>query len=119
MGKPPSPAALKIPAPDWSQAACFRAKDPDIFFDDDAEQRDLTTPQVHAYCSRCPILQACLNWALDSNQKHGMWGDTTPRARDKLKRVVTRVSCPGCMSQDIFEMPDEEICVSCGLSWKI
>jgi len=104
--------------PDLSIGAC-RTADPDLFFDEEIEKRDLAPPEIMAYCGHCFIKETCLDWAIDSKQKSGMWGGTTPRQREKLVKKATRVSCPGCASQDIFEMPSKEICISCGMSWQI
>jgi WhiB family transcriptional regulator, redox-sensing transcriptional regulator len=117
--KIPAPKALEVPLPDFSQGACAHA-DPDVFFDDVAEERDDVTPLVFTYCHiKCPIRPECLHWAMVTNQKHGMWGGTTPRQRMKLQTPIIRVSCPGCHGTDIMEMPTAEMCLSCGLTWKI
>jgi WhiB family redox-sensing transcriptional regulator len=114
----PAPRPLAVPMPDMSVAAC-RAADPDIFFDENVERRDMASPEVLAYCNRCVIKDECLKWATATKQPHGMWGGTTPRQRTKLATKTARTACPGCASQDIFEMVNEEICISCGLSWRI
>jgi len=117
--KKPAPTPLKAPMPDFSHGACRNA-DPDIFFDDSAEENDQVTPAVFAYCHiRCDIRPECLHWAMETNQRHGMWGGTTPRQRVKLRTPIVRVSCPGCRGTDIMEMPTTEMCLSCGLTWKI
>lgn len=118
--KVPEPKALTLPMPDLSRGACANTTDPDIFFDDAAEEYDQVTPAVHLYCNvRCEIRAQCFAWAMDTNQKHGMWGGTTPRQRQKIKTPIIRVSCPGCFGTDIMEMPTHEMCLGCGLSWNI
>lgn len=110
--------ALEVPMPDLSTAEC-RNVDPDIFFDEDVERRDLPTWEITNMCNRCPVQNDCLQWALATKQKHGMWGGMTPRGRDKVNRPVTRVSCPGCLGNAILEEATSETCLSCGLSWRI
>ncbi|GLH97367.1 WhiB family transcriptional regulator [Phytohabitans aurantiacus] len=34
-----------------------------------------------ALCWRCPARRPCLAWALDTEQRHGVWGGTTPTDR--------------------------------------
>jgi len=38
-------------------------------------------------CKKCPHLQECLEWAL-SNERHGVWGGTAPRDRQKLRKKL-------------------------------
>lgn len=35
-------------------------------------------------CTACPVRQVCLDWAI-SNEPHGVWGETTPKERKKLR----------------------------------
>lgn len=37
-------------------------------------------------CQRCPVQQACLQWALDNHERSGIWGGLTGRERRPLKR---------------------------------
>lgn len=37
------------------------------------------------YCRRCPLIRACLTYAL-SNDVDGIWGGTTPAERVNLRR---------------------------------
>lgn len=36
-------------------------------------------------CKRCPAVGDCLQWALDSGQRFGVWGGTTDEDRNRLK----------------------------------
>jgi hypothetical protein len=114
----PTPPPLAVPSPDWTQARC-RTMDPDVFFDEADEKNDVPSPLVLATCRLCPIQNVCLDWAIATKQRHGMWGATTPRQREKIGRPITRASCPGCFSQDLLDQNDVETCISCGLSWSI
>lgn len=35
-------------------------------------------------CRRCPARDACLAWAVQTQQDHGVWGATTPQERKRL-----------------------------------
>ena len=66
----------------WRQRAACRGVDPDIFYpvtDDDAED-------AKAICRACPVQQACLEWALQSREKDGVWGGATERERRRILR---------------------------------
>lgn len=41
-------------------------------------------------CELCPVREECLNYALDSKQRHGMWGGTTPIERLRIERRERR-----------------------------
>lgn len=109
--------AVPIP-PFFSQGACLNS-DPDLFFEDADEDADQPNPTVVTICNRCPIQVDCLNWAMETDQRHGSWGGTTPRQRRKIRTPIMRSSCPGCFGTNILEEPTVETCLGCGLSWKI
>jgi WhiB family redox-sensing transcriptional regulator len=107
-----------VPLPKWKDGVC-RTMDPDIFFMDTDDKADLPNALALFACQRCDIQSACLHWAMEQNEKSGIWGGTTPRQRDKLRRPIMRVSCPGCFGTMILEEPTSETCIGCGLTWKI
>jgi WhiB family redox-sensing transcriptional regulator len=39
-------------------------------------------------CGICPAQVACLRWALDTDQRFGIWGGTTPDEREKIRNYV-------------------------------
>lgn len=117
MGKTNAPKPKTPELPKWELRACKNV-DPDVFWDDNDTDADLPNIIAHSTCIRCEILVSCLDWAM-KHEKFGIWGDTTPRQREKLKRGIERVSCPGCFGGAILEEPGTETCLSCGLSWKI
>jgi WhiB family redox-sensing transcriptional regulator len=41
-----------------------------------------------AICAICPVIDDCLDHALESKERFGIWGGTTERARRKLSRVA-------------------------------
>ena len=40
------------------------------------------------YGSPCPLLEACLNFALVNNERYGVWGGTTPEERIQLRKEM-------------------------------
>ena len=66
----------------WRNRAACRGVDPDIFFpvsDEDAVQ-------AKAICAECPVREACLEWALATRERDGVWGGATERERRRMIR---------------------------------
>lgn len=45
-----------------------------------------TPRRAKEICRGCPIVVACLKWALDNNEKWGVWGGTTYEERVRIRR---------------------------------
>lgn len=43
--------------------------------------------QAKLVCDGCPVIARCLQHALDSDEKHGVWGGSTPHERSAMARV--------------------------------
>lgn len=86
-----------------------------LFFPDEFE---LPSPRALRLCARCPIREACLQWAIEHDEI-GIWGGTTDGDRQKMTRQRHRVKCPGCLSHDVVEDVHCEICLACGVSWPV
>ncbi len=59
-------------------------KYPDVFYPEDypnPEDRHLATRTAKAICHTCPIIDKCFEYALETNQTHGIWGGTSPAER--------------------------------------
>lgn len=78
---------------DWrDHAACIGAE-PDIFF----PERGESPARAKAFCARCPVRQECLEQALDDDERHGVFGGTTPQERRSLQtRWQRRCICAQC-----------------------
>lgn len=44
------------------------------------------TAYPKSLCGRCPVKDQCLDWAVTTGQKHGIWGGTSERERRRLRR---------------------------------
>ena len=42
-------------------------------------------------CQWCPVQDDCLRWALDEDQRTGIWGGLTPVERGTIRRIRSRV----------------------------
>jgi WhiB family redox-sensing transcriptional regulator len=61
----------------WRARGVCRSVDPEVFFPAPSEPAD----QAIALCRTCDVQGACLAWALEVGDCHGVWGATTPRER--------------------------------------
>ena len=72
----------------WRDQAECRGIDPEIFYpltdDDEAEAK--------AICSVCAVRQACLEHALASREKEGIWGGANERERRRIIRQRRRTA---------------------------
>ncbi len=76
---------------DWRHRALCREQDPELFFPigttgPAASQVD----EAKAVCGRCPVVEPCLAWALETGQDAGVWGGTSEDERRALKRRGAR-----------------------------
>jgi WhiB family transcriptional regulator, redox-sensing transcriptional regulator len=80
-----------IASSDWRARSACLDEDPELFF-----PIGMTGPAVHQVdeaklvCSRCTVREACLAWALDERQEHGVWGGLDEDERRALRRRGTR-----------------------------
>lgn len=66
----------------WDRARCRGMWDEVDFFGADARPARLL-------CTACPVSNPCLLWAIHNDEK-GIWGGTSERDRDKIKRYLAR-----------------------------
>ncbi|MGB7860229.1 MAG: WhiB family transcriptional regulator [Acidimicrobiia bacterium] len=72
-------------ATDWrARAACSGYPNAVFFPSGDAPGHN--ADQALAVCSVCPVAEACLDYALETNQRAGIWGGTTEDQRKSLRR---------------------------------
>jgi WhiB family transcriptional regulator, redox-sensing transcriptional regulator len=72
----------------WRDLGACRGLDPEVFFpesDEDAET-------AKAICDSCDVRIACLEHALASREKVGVWGGTTERERRRIIRQRRRTA---------------------------
>jgi WhiB family redox-sensing transcriptional regulator len=61
----------------WRARGVCQSVDPETFFPAPSEPADAAV----ALCRTCDVQGACLAWALEVGDCHGVWGATTPRER--------------------------------------
>jgi WhiB family transcriptional regulator, redox-sensing transcriptional regulator len=66
----------------WQDHANCLGLDSDLFFPDRGE----STAEAKAICAACAVRDECLEYALASGQKFGIWGGTSERERRAIRR---------------------------------
>jgi WhiB family redox-sensing transcriptional regulator len=90
-----SPVSLAEPAgiADWQEEALCRGYDNIVFFGDEGEselEKQGREARAKAICKTCPVADPCLEFAMETNQKYGIWGGLTAKERASLKRRRAR-----------------------------
>jgi WhiB family redox-sensing transcriptional regulator len=74
-------------AEDWRENAACRDTDPDLFFPVGTTGPALVQIEAaKAVCRQCPSMEACLEFALATNQEAGVWGATSEEERRVLRK---------------------------------
>lgn len=79
---------------DWQELAACRRHDNTLFFGPDHGESELEKQarelRAKAVCETCPVAEPCLEFAMETNQKYGIWGGLTDKERASLKRRRAR-----------------------------
>lgn len=67
--------------PAWMQRAACVDHDAKIFF----PENDGDAAAAASVCRVCPVRIDCLEYAFDNDERYGIWGGTTPLARERLR----------------------------------
>jgi WhiB family redox-sensing transcriptional regulator len=76
---------------EWTQRAACRDLDINLFFpkrDDKRDHGDNYAPEARAACAGCPVAAHCLMYALNNNERHGLWGGKSPNQRRTIRRQL-------------------------------
>ncbi|WP_280521659.1 WhiB family transcriptional regulator [Rhodococcus sp. B50] len=77
----------------WQTRADCRFIDPSIFFPSDDESRGMrqrrerTAKQI---CTSCPVRIPCRDYALETRERHGIWGGTSEADRRRERHPQAR-----------------------------
>jgi WhiB family redox-sensing transcriptional regulator len=76
---------------DWRHRAACLDEDPELFFPiGNTGPALLQIEEAKQVCRRCEVRDACLQWALEAGQDHGVWGGLSEDERRALKRRAAR-----------------------------
>jgi WhiB family redox-sensing transcriptional regulator len=82
--EPPVPAPVADYAPgdeSWRQDALCAETDPEAFF----PEKGGSTREAKRVCVGCPVRMQCLEYALDNDERFGIWGGLSERERRRVK----------------------------------
>ncbi len=72
---------------DWQFDGACREADPSLFFSPESERGPRRYARENAakmYCTRCPVVEQCLQHALRVKEPYGVWGGRTTSERAVL-----------------------------------
>ena len=79
--------------PTWIDGAKCRGLPGDLFYSEH-QHNNSQVQEARSVClgthpnhpGRCPVLEACLDYAINNGEKYGVWGGTSERERRRIKR---------------------------------
>lgn len=72
----------------WRELGACRGLEPAIFYPDDGDE----ALEAKSVCAGCGVRVACLEYALQSREKSGVWGGATERERRRMIRQRRRTA---------------------------
>lgn len=69
----------------WQDDALCAQVDSELWFPD----KGGSVKEAKQICQACPVLSSCLEYALATDERFGVWGAMSERERRRLKRGVT------------------------------
>lgn len=76
------PTAVEDDALAWQTDALCAQTDPEAFF----PEKGGSTRDAKRICSTCEVRAECLEYALQNDERFGIWGGLSERERRRLKR---------------------------------
>ena len=75
----------------WRNRPACLDEDPELFFPvGNTGPALLQIEEAKAVCRRCQVVETCLEWAMESGQDFGVWGEMSEDERRALKRRNAR-----------------------------
>lgn len=75
--------------PEWMGRGTCSQVDPEMWF----PEKGGSTREAKAVCAECPVRAACLQYAIDRDERDGVWGGLSYKQRRLLK---TSRPCRSC-----------------------
>ena len=70
---------------EWQEQALCAQTDPEAFF----PEKGGSTREAKRICQGCPVRDDCLEFALEHDERFGIWGGLSERERRRLKREIS------------------------------
>lgn len=74
------------PDVNWREDAACAGVNSDIFFP--PVEDEVVAETAKAICEQCPVREACLQYALATNQAAGVWGGLDAGERRRMRRRI-------------------------------
>ena len=74
--------ALAVDELSWQDYGACRGADADLFF----PERGASTRKAKAICGECDVKAPCLEFAIVTGEKFGIWGGMSERERRRVRR---------------------------------
>jgi WhiB family redox-sensing transcriptional regulator len=68
----------------WQERGLCAQTDPEAFF----PEKGGSTREAKRVCRSCEVKAECLDYALESDERFGIWGGMSERERRRLKRAA-------------------------------
>jgi WhiB family transcriptional regulator, redox-sensing transcriptional regulator len=68
----------------WQERALCAQTDPEAFF----PEKGGSTREAKRVCRSCEVRAECLEYALENDERFGIWGGLSERERRRIKRQV-------------------------------
>lgn len=81
----PTQLATELVA-EWRAHAACSGYPNTLFFPSQETPDNASVARAKAICSVCPVMDDCLEYSLESNQRSGIWGGTTEKERKSVRR---------------------------------
>ncbi|HEY9410657.1 MAG TPA: WhiB family transcriptional regulator [Jiangellaceae bacterium] len=72
----------------WMLDAICAQTDPDAFY----PEQGVNVIEAVRVCRSCPVRVECLQYALDNNERWGIWGGVTERTRRRMRSAAKVVA---------------------------
>ena len=69
----------------WQERALCAQTDPESFY----PEKGGSTREAKKVCLSCEVVGKCLKYALENNERFGVWGGLTERERRKLMKQAS------------------------------
>tara|TARA_Y100001949_G_scaffold112686_1_gene95426 strand:+ start:904 stop:1272 length:369 start_codon:yes stop_codon:yes gene_type:complete len=90
----------------WSEKALCKNLDTSNFF----PKRGEATAPIKLVCGACPVVKPCLEYAMKSSEKFGVWGGTSERERRRIRGMRARQIRQG------IKLPLSRLMAMCGIN---
>lgn len=67
----------------WQENALCAFVDPEVFF----PEKGGSSREAKRICAECTVQRDCLEYALENDERFGIWGGLSERERRRLRRI--------------------------------